>query len=260
MKSKLRLKATAYTDIGQDSEHNEDTVLCQVSAKETAALLIVADGMGGHLAGEKASQMVVETVAKGMLKWLDKEEVLPSEQVVEEIKVALGAAVREANKAVFTYAQENLSGANIGSTVASAFIHQATAYIANVGDSRVYLYRQEHLYRITEDHSIVERFVQEGIINDEARYDHDVRNIVTRAIGPSPDVGVDLFGCDLKVGDCLLLCSDGLWEMLRGDAVIVRYLQSKHDLAEIGQDLINAANEAGGEDNISVILVQCLAA
>lgn len=259
MKPKLHFNAVALTDMGRQSDHNEDTVFCEVSAQKTAALLIVADGMGGHLAGERASKMVVETIVEAMRPWLDKEDLPPSEQLQEEVQQGLLTAVQQANQAVYSYAEENLAyGVHMGSTVACAFLHQDIAYIANVGDSRVYLYRQEHLQRITEDHSLVERFVQEGIITDQDRFDHDVRNVITRAIGPKSAVAVDLFACDLEAGDCLLLCSDGLWEMLRGEESV--YLQNKSDLAERTQNLINAANQAGGEDNISAILAQCLAA
>lgn len=255
MKTNLRLNAVAQTDIGQHSEKNEDSIFFQVADKATAALLIVADGMGGHLAGEQASQMVIETVASALVPWLDKEDAQPSEQLTAEIEGALYTAVQQANQIVYNYAQENLDyGANMGSTVTCTFIHQGTAYIANVGDSRTYLYRQGHLYRISEDHSLVERFVQEGIISDHTRYDHPARNVVTRAIGPQPKIAIDLFACDLEADDYLLLCSDGLWEMLRGDETIAHHLQTANDLSTISQNLINAANEAGGDDNISVVL------
>ena len=258
MKSKFRLNALAQTDIGQRSDHNEDSVFCEVGEHGTTALLIVADGMGGHVAGEQASQMALEIVVKTMRPWLAKENIPPSEQLTAEIDEALSKAVQKANQVVYDYAQENLAyGSHMGSTIVCALIHQSNVYIANVGDSRAYLYRQGHLHRLTEDHSLVERFVQEGIITEQERYDHPSANIVTRAIGPKPNVGVDLYGFALEDGDYLLLCSDGLWEMLRGNEAITRHLQSKHNLTKISQNLISAANEAGGKDNISVVLAEC---
>ena len=260
MKSKLHLQATAQTDIGRRSDHNEDAIFFEVSEQATAALLIVADGMGGHLAGEQASQLTIDTVAESMRDWLSREEIALSEQISDAIEKALYTAVQKANQTVYSYAQEELGyGANMGSTIVCALVHQGIAYVANVGDSRAYVYRQQRLYRITEDHSLVERFVQEGIISEEARYTHEVRHVVTRAIGPKTAVGIDLFALDLEAGDILLLCSDGLWEMLRGDEHIVHYLQQSSDLTTLSQNLINAANDAGGEDNISVVLAQLLA-
>ena len=259
MKSTLRLRAAGQTDIGKQSDHNEDAIAYELAEQATAALLVLADGMGGHLAGEVASQIVIETVSKAMRTWLDQEAIETSEKVAKEIEDAMYTAVQQANQTVYNYAQKNLgSGANMGSTVVCTLVHQNKAYVANVGDSRAYLYRQGRMYRISEDHSLVERFVQEGIISDNARYDHPSRNVVTRAIGPRPNVAIDVFACDLEIGDYLLLCSDGLWEMLRGDEVIMRHLQSRNTLTEISQSLIHAANEAGGEDNISIILAECL--
>jgi protein phosphatase len=261
MKPKFQLHTFAMTDIGQTPDNNEDTILCQTAENKTAALLVVADGMGGHLAGEQASQMVIETIVTAMQKWLAPDQALSLAEPEAQIAQSLQSAVQQANIAIYDYAQKNLGeGARMGSTVACAFIHQTTAIITNVGDSRVYLLRQGQLHRLTEDHSVVERFVQEGIIDEADRYDHPNRHMITRALGPSPDVAIDAFACDLEVGDCLLLCSDGLWEMLRGDEVIIRHLQSQDDLLTIGQKLINAANQAGGEDNISVILAALLPA
>lgn len=261
MKPRLRLQAAGQTDIGQKSDQNEDAIFYEVAQQETAALLIVADGMGGHLAGEVASQIVTETVADAMRPWLAKEDVATSENVGKEVENAVYTAVQQANQNVYDYSQEKLGeGANMGSTVACIFVHQNKAYIANVGDSRAYLCRQREMHRLTEDHSLVERFVQEGIITDDERYDHPSGNVVTRAIGPRLDVGVDLFTCDLKAGDYLLLCSDGLWEMIRGDDFIMQQLQSQKSLNEICQNLINMANKAGGKDNISVVLAKVLPA
>ena len=259
MKSNYYLNTFAITDIGQISDNNEDNVFCQTAENKTAALLVVADGMGGHLAGEQASQIVIDTITDTMQAWLTADKVISLSEATKQIAESLQSAVQQANRAVYDYAQENLGeGAHMGSTAACVFIHQSKAIIAHVGDSRVYLFRQGQLHRLTEDHSIVERFVQEGIISDDQRYDHPARNMVTRAVGPNQDIAVDLFACDLEPGDRLLLCSDGLWEMLRGNEAITRYLQSQDDLPTIGQNLINAANQAGGEDNISVILADLL--
>ena len=259
MKPKFQLNTFSITDIGQLPDNNEDNILCQTADSKTAALLVVADGMGGHLAGEQASQLVVDTIANAMQKWLTTDQAHSLAEPEAQIAKSLQTAVQQANVAIHDYSRKNLGeGARMGSTAACAFIHQTTAIIANVGDSRVYLMRHGQLVRLTEDHSIVERFVQEGIIAEKDRYDSPVIHVVTRALGPSPNVDVDLFACDLKVGDRLLLCSDGLWEVLRGDEVIIRHLQSKDDLVTIGHNLINAANQAGGKDNISVILAELL--
>lgn len=259
MKSNYYLNTFAITDIGQTSDNNEDNVFCQTTEDKTAALLVVADGMGGHLAGEQASQIVIDTITDTMQAWLTTDKLLSLTEPTTQIAEALQSAVQQANRAVYEYAQENLGeGAHMGSTAACVFIYQTKAIIVNVGDSRVYLFRQGQLRRLTEDDSIVERFVQEGIITDDERYDHPVGHMVTRAVGPNPDIAVDSFTCDLKRDDRLLLCSDGLWEMLRGNEAIIRYLKSQDDLPTIGQNLIDAANQAGGKDNISVILADLL--
>jgi protein phosphatase len=158
MKTKFRLNTFAATDLGQTSDNNEDSILCQVADHGTAALLVVADGMGGHLAGEQASYIVIETVGDAMSGWLTEAKSLPSdaEETAEQIAEALHTAVQQANRNVFKYAQENLEeGLQMGSTAACAFIQESVAALANVGDSRVYLLRQGHLYRLTEDHSLV---------------------------------------------------------------------------------------------------------
>jgi protein phosphatase len=166
-------------------------------------------------------------------------------------------AIEDSNKAIIQYGQEHTEASGLGSTVTTALVIGNQAYIANVGDSRTYLLRDGKLTRITHDHSLVERLVQAGQIDAEDVYDHPHRNLVYRSLGAGKaDVDVDVFTEPLQDGDSLLLCSDGLWEMVR-DPQLEQILTEFADPAEACEILIQRANENGGEDNITAVLVRC---
>ncbi len=253
----VRLALAAATDVGQRREHNEDSYLvwqierCHLDRTETLALLVVADGMGGHAAGEVASKLCLQVFATHLLPmiqdWLNFHE--------PNWRHALMEAVHEANRQVFAEAQAMRN--NMGTTLTAALIVGDKVLFANVGDSRGYMVQNGQLRQITKDHSLVQRLVDAGLITPEEARWHPQRNIITQAIGLDPNVTVDLFEVPLRPGDLVLLCSDGLVDMV-DDVEIERVLLSELDLSVAVQTLIRLANEAGGDDNITVVLARSL--
>ncbi len=216
-------------------------------------LFIVADGMGGHEGGEVASKMTVQLVARGMIRRLLLRHFLGEFQgQAAAVLALLPSIIAEANKKIYDLAQERSS--DMGSTITLALIMNGTAYIANVGDSRTYIYRQGKLRQITTDHSLVASLVQAGVLAPEEIFTHPDRNVIYRSLGAKPTVEVDTFEEPLAPGDTLLLCCDGLWEAIR-DEGIEEVLLAYPDPQSACTEMIRRANLAGGEDNISVIVV-----
>ncbi len=248
------------THPGRHRLRNEDAVLSltagidQEGLTGPIGLYIVADGMGGHDAGDLASRTVNRVVAEQFIQT----GVVPE---LRRFRPAGGAgpgdlliqAIREANGALFHHARE--SGRDMGSTLTAALIVGETAIIANVGDSRAYFLREGHLEQITRDHSLVARMAEVGIIRPEQIRTHPRRNEIYRALGQQPDVEVDLFTRTLRKGDRLILCTDGLWEMVP-DEEIRRIVERARTPQQACDALVEAANRAGGEDNIGVIVVE----
>jgi len=180
--------------------------------------------------------------------------------VFEHYADRLKAAVEDSSKVVVEYGLKHNEARGLGATVTAALIVDGTAYIANVGDSRTYLLRNGALERITTDHSLVERLVQAGQIDREDVYDHPSRNLIYRSLGAGhAEVDVDIFDVPLQPGDVLLLCTDGLWEMVH-DPQLASILGEDPDLDAVCHMLIDKANDNGGEDNITALLVRCLEA
>lgn len=270
MTSRYSLKASAGTHPGQLREINQDKVLAFVrSAKlgDAMGLLIVADGMGGHQAGEIASQLAVDTIHETLVWMLEEDDsestdplpTISNEELSDghsHLSRRLEIAVQEANKAIYEYALENpLEAGNLGCTLTCALIFKNMAVIGNVGDSRTYLLNEGELKQVTDDHSYVWQLVREGHIKLEDIFDHPQRNVITRALGNAPEVEVDLLYCELEVSDRLLLCSDGVWEMIRDQNEIASLL--KTESLEVAVDhLIEAANHYGGTDNIGVVVAE----
>ncbi len=250
------------THPGRKHPRNEDAVITFTFDKEQdgravpVGFYLVADGMGGHDAGDVASR----TVNKIVTDWIIKTKVLPDLQKTTR-KLAtkdvpgelLAQAIQQANGALVSRAQAE--GSDLGSTVTAALIIGNVATIASVGDSRTYLLREGRLEQITQDHSLVARLVDAGVIGPEDVRGHPQRNQIYRCMGHNPDVEVDTFTRQLRAGDALLLCSDGLWEMVLDDE-IQRIVESARSPQKACDALIEAANRAGGEDNIGVIVVE----
>lgn len=222
----------ASTDIGLVREVNEDSKLAQ------PPLFAVADGMGGHLAGDVASGMAIEALSKGVL----------------ENAEALTAAVREANQAIYDKASADSKLAGMGTTITAMYAGDTSAQIAHVGDSRAYLMRNGELKRLTQDHTVVGRLVNEGKINPEDADRHPQRSYLERALGIEPDVEIDVQLLDIQPGDRLLLCSDGLFGMIDDD-VISSILGTERQPQKAAQRLCQEAVGAGGRDNVTAIVI-----
>ena len=224
----------ALSDIGRVRTHNEDSVLAQ------PPLFVVADGLGGHEAGEVASAIAVETLRDHAPRRPDSK--------------ALARAVRAANREVIRAAREGYGHAGMGTTMTAAIVEGTRIAIAHVGDSRAYLLHAGVLQRVSEDHSMVADMIRRGQLTEaEARY-HPNRSVITRALGTDPNMTADTYELDAESGDRLLLCSDGLTGMLE-DAAIAEMLGGYRDPQTAARTLIDAANDAGGHDNISVVIV-----
>ncbi len=253
-----KLRTTTGTHPGQIYQNNEDTVFAYVQHTEeggTKGLLIVADGVGGHKAGEVASQLAVETIFQKLKPYLDGQSEEPPSP--SDLEKRLMLAVQGANAAINEYAQENREDAgNLITTVTAALISGNLAAIANVGDSRTYLFRNGKLDQLTQDHSFVGELVNQGSIEPEEIYDHPRRSIITRALGNKPGIEVDVQSITLQSSDLILLCSDGLWEMVRDQEALTYILRPDNPIETAVQDFIDAANVRGGEDNIGVVLAE----
>ncbi len=243
------LEAHLVTDVGKRREHNEDS--CLMCAPEDSELssnrglvFAVADGMGGASAGEHASQLALERFAEAY--YSRKAEPLPE---------LLRIGVDEANRLVFEESEANPEYYGMGTTLSVLSIRGDGAYVASVGDSRVYLAREGvDLIQITDDHSLVAEQVRNGIITEEEARDHSLKNLITRAIGIKDVVDIDLFSLRLERGDTLLLCSDGLSNMLTEEEILDGLrLDTLNHAARV---LVGRALEAGGQDNVSAVIVR----
>jgi protein phosphatase len=223
------------SDTGRERRVNEDSYFARTP------LFVVADGMGGAQAGEVASRMAVELFESG----LSDDAGSPEQRLAER--------AREANRRIFELSRHDAHRAGMGTTMTAAYVGEQDVSIAHVGDSRAYRWRDGELEQLTDDHSLVWELVKQKKITPEEAEDHPQRSIITRALGPEPYVEVDTRSFSARVGDVYLLCSDGLTSMIHEDAV-AGVLGAEGSLADTGRALIAAANEAGGRDNITVIL------
>ena len=227
------------TEVGLVRKRNEDSI-CVIP---DLALFAVADGMGGHLAGEVASRMAVESVADQLRSG-----------GVEQIESNLLDGARAANSKVFDASSNDSSCRGMGTTLTAAVIRDREMILAHVGDSRAYIIRGEKIYALTEDHSLVQELLKQGGITKEQARDHPHRNVLTRALGTDPAVEVDLIRARLEKDDVILLCSDGLCGLVEDDE-IMRLVRLAPDPEEAVKSLVSEALSRGGNDNISVIVV-----
>ena len=255
----VSLAVGSVSNVGLKRQHkpNEDSFFAFQAAKSHNAqpvqfgLFIIADGMGGHANGQDASRTAIQTMIDFMLPKISVADGGMDDQSYLKL---LEEGVQHANYAVH---QRNIQDrADMGTTMTTALIIGSMAYIANVGDSRTYLYRQSTgLTKITRDHSVVASLVDAGIIQPDDIYTHPKRNQIYRSLGEKPVVEVDSFSVELQPGDKLLLCTDGLWDMVR-DPEIQRIIAAPEpDPTRTGEELIQAALKGGGDDNVSVIVV-----
>lgn len=238
------MKAYAKTDIGSKRSMNQDYMYCNTEpVGGFQNLLIVADGMGGHRAGDYASRLCVETMVQSLEKSAHKTPV----SLFEE-------AVTAANKAVFEESASHVEYEGMGTTVVACTLEENTLYIANIGDSRLYLIR-DGIEQITDDHSLVEEMVKQGNITESEARIHPQKNIITRALGINEEVQADFFEIDVEQGDVIMLCSDGLSNMIEDEDM--EYIVKNSDtLQTAAESLVARANENGGNDNITVVLAE----
>lgn len=241
------IKTFAVTNIGRRRKINQDFVYTsEKPVGNLPNLFIVADGMGGHKAGDYASRLAVTTMV---------EEIARSEE--RQPEKLLGEAVSAANGKVRKSAESFPELAGMGTTVVAASCLGTKLSVANVGDSRLYIADERGIRQITRDHSWVEEMVRRGGIGKEEARNHPDKNIITRAIGAEDTIKTDFFSVDLKEGDMILMCTDGLTNMLE-DEEIRMILNGARDIVEKAEELVRRANENGGMDNISVILIEPL--
>jgi len=231
----------AATDVGRRRDHNEDAVLTTALAENTQ-LLAVADGMGGHNAGEIASEAALDSVQSFVESTWTPEE---------DDGSLLRTAAQNANSSLTERAAADPELDGMGTTLVAAILSESSATIVNVGDSRAYHVTGRTIEQLTVDHSLVQELINSGDLSPSAATDHPQRNVITQSLGPSGSIDPDVYTAELT--GTLLLCSDGLTEELP-DSEIRHLVQGATDIEQAARDLVEAANQNGGEDNISVVL------
>ena len=242
------MKIFGLSDIGKKRKNNEDSYLIERiemytdGKKKMLYVLGVADGMGGHQNGEVASRMVVERLSTLPFTYTSGG---PS---------SIKKLIEYMNKKIYEENKEKEK--NMGTTLVGAILDENyMGYLFNVGDSRAYLYRKGNLLRLTKDHSVVQEMIDKGEITEEEAMTHPERHKITMAVGTRDSVSPDVFNVEFMRGDILLLCTDGVHDMLDDDE-IKEIIKSNSKISELPTDIVNAANEKGGEDNITVIAVR----
>ncbi|HVR40021.1 MAG TPA: Stp1/IreP family PP2C-type Ser/Thr phosphatase, partial [Thermoanaerobaculia bacterium] len=244
----MEVKAHGLTHVGRQRQHNEDAFLVEDEAK----LFLVADGMGGHAAGEIASRIAVDSISEFILHTKEDDGTWPHayDEHFKRSTNRLMAAVRVANSRVLEAMRKDVRLRGMGTTVVACLAEEDTMSIAHVGDSRAYLIRDGEISRITNDHSWVFEQVQAGMLTEQEAEKHPLRNVITRALGGALQVTPDASEVEIREGDVFLLCSDGLTGMVPEDEILKVVTESDGDLKRACQALIEAANEHGGLDNV----------
>jgi protein phosphatase len=251
----MRILHEGRSDVGRKRKGNEDSLFVNPDQR----LFVVADGMGGHAAGEVASRVAVDAINEFVTLTGGNEEITWPFGLDESISYEgnrLKTAIRQANRRVLEATRQSAEYEGMATTVAAVLVDGDVANIAHVGDSRIYLWDGEGISLLTSDHSWVNEQIQSGVISPEQARSHPLRNVVTRALGGRSDLVVDVQSRQMRAGDVLLLCSDGLTTMI-GDEDIARILgEAQGDVARAANALVAEANQRGGEDNITVILLK----
>jgi protein phosphatase len=251
----MKITCEARSDVGRKRKGNEDALFLNPDQK----LYVVADGMGGHAAGEVASRVAVDAINEFVTLTGGNEEITWPFGLDDSISYEgnrLKTAIRHANRRVLEATRESAEYEGMATTVAAVLVDGDTANLAHVGDSRIYLWSGGSISQLTSDHSWVNEQIQSGVISPEQARNHPLRNVVTRALGGRSDLLVDIQSRRMDPGEVLLLCSDGLTTML-GDEEIARILdEAGGDVARAATALVQEANDRGGEDNITVELLK----
>jgi len=248
----MGILAAGATDVGCVRKHNEDCLLVD----SALSLFVVADGLGGHAAGEVASQIVVDTVARFVGETLEKDRTWPVEYdpTLSYDGNRLKVALLLSDQAITEDIRRNPERETMGSTVVAGLFHESKLTLAHVGDSRAYILGPEGIRQVTRDHSWVAEQVANGILTPSEARVHPFRNVITQALGNGGDLEIEVQELDLEKSERLLLCSDGLSGMI-GDKEIWDIAGRTNDFQCAVESLINTAKEHGGDDNITVILV-----
>lgn len=252
----MRIRAFGASDVGKRREKNEDSFLIN----EDHNLYIVADGMGGHLGGDIASRLATATIDE-TIRALEVDPEMTIQEVGPSIKSGeyqsyLRYAIRLASQRIFEKACNEMSLHGMGTTTVAALIKNNKAYIANVGDSRVYRVRGEKIDQITKDHSLVGEQVRAGILSEDDARAHRFKNIITKSVGFQEDVDADIDIRVLRQGDKFVLCTDGLTNMVKANEL--RDIVSTNDPETATRRLVDVANERGGDDNITVVIFEAV--
>lgn len=243
------MEYAAISDRGIIREQNEDYYNIVLDTNGKPLAFIVADGMGGHAAGDVASRIAVEAISKEIGHQMNNN---PQNCSVEKI---LEKAVLGANEEIYQYAFRNLNGSSTGTTLTAGLLHSGKLTIAHIGDSRFYLIRKGVIGKMTRDHSFVGELVEKGILDQEEAKTHPLRNQITRALGYEKQVQIDFFELDVEKDDIYLFCTDGLTLKITSDELL-SMLANQKDLKEILSHMVEVANRRGGEDNITAIVVK----
>jgi serine/threonine protein phosphatase PrpC len=250
----MRVRFSGDTNVGMKRTHNEDSFHLPVDER----LAVVADGMGGHASGEVASQMAVETVVEFFRATADEQVVtwpFKLDRGAMAEKNRLITAIKLANLKIHEHAQRETACKGMGTTLVSALFLDDHVLIGHVGDSRVYRIRDGRISQLTEDHSLINDYIKMKRMTAEEAEHWPHKNVIVRALGMKDTVQVDIITEHPQVGDCYLLCSDGLSGMVT-DQQLLELLTREHDLDRAADRLIEAANVAGGVDNITVVLAR----
>ncbi|MCU0625882.1 MAG: Stp1/IreP family PP2C-type Ser/Thr phosphatase [Gemmatimonadaceae bacterium] len=244
----MQLTHAANTHVGMVRSGNEDALHAEADA--VRGLYMVADGMGGHAAGEVASAMAIELIIGSLRR--------AAAQPIHDLGAVLTEAVREANRAIYQRTLEETDKQGMGTTATALVVGQGEWIIGHVGDSRVYLLRDGTLTQLTRDHSYVQEQVDAGYLTPEQAKYHPFSNVITRCVGVAQDVVPDVLRGDLQAGDTFLLATDGLTGMV-DDPVLQRILLQRPSPGPMVDSLIREANRAGGVDNVSAVIVKIIA-
>lgn len=239
----------AVSSIGNIRENNQDSMY--VSEDSSFPIFIVADGMGGHKAGEVASSLAIEATIT-YLK--ERKDLLNNE---ENIKFNIKKAIKYANEKIYSLSQEISEYSGMGTTITLSYIFDSKIILGHVGDSRAYLISDCNIKQVTKDHSLVSELIEQGSITTEEALTHPQRHLITRAVGTSQDIDVDIYMEEFKSNDKLILCSDGLTNMVDDDTILSIVNDNEEaEINKLSKILATTANDNGGKDNITIIIVK----
>jgi protein phosphatase len=251
----MRIHYAAASDLGRVRKNNEDAFI----ADPSLGIFAVADGMGGHACGEVASRMAVDSLQDAILRAAKEKEPPDSEDqpaVLPSPAHVLVNGIRLANQRIYKSSLKKIEYKGMGTTLVAVYFSNSSSIVAHVGDSRLYRLREQTIEQVTEDHSLVWEQYKQGWIAKEALSSSPLKNIITRALGLYPDIDVDVKELALQPGDFLILCSDGLSDLVQNEEMMGVLKHVSGDLNRACGDLIRLANLRGGKDNITVLLIQ----